>query len=166
MRNTDDYETLWDWSLRHYAKPDVAPICLTLQDQCGDDVNFLLWVCWNADRGHVPSTPVIAKALTICSTWQKAGIAAIRKQRRALRPDLSGVLSPHDQELKSTLLKRELTLEQQQQSELEMLDTMPQDGPATNLASETLAKYRHQFLAADEPREKLTEQLVHAIFSA
>ena len=166
MSKTGNYETFWTWSLRHYAKPGVAKICLTLQNQYGDDVNFLLWLCWCASCGRSPNMGVMTEALGVCDRWQKAGIAALREQRHALTPDATGVLSPHDQKLKAALLQQELNLEKQQQAELEALHTSKHGGKPATLAHKTLAQYHRRFCTENAQHKKLSEQLIHAVLSS
>ncbi len=42
----------WRFSLATYRKPGVATACLALQDECGVDVNLMLFLLWLAANGR------------------------------------------------------------------------------------------------------------------
>jgi uncharacterized protein (TIGR02444 family) len=44
-------EQLWDFSLRIYGLPGIAPACLRCQDDAGADVNMILLLLWTAKGG-------------------------------------------------------------------------------------------------------------------
>ena len=47
-----DAEAFWAFSLDFYARADVAPACIALQDKCGADVDVVLFTLWCASRGR------------------------------------------------------------------------------------------------------------------
>lgn len=49
-----DPDFFWNFSLDAYARPGVARLCLTLQDDHGLDVNVLLFCCWIAQSRSAP----------------------------------------------------------------------------------------------------------------
>lgn len=85
METSDDSTQLWDYALALYAARDVAEACLTLQDAGGADVCELLWACWLARRGLVPSDDA-ERELGDVRAWQGEFTRALRAQRRALKP--------------------------------------------------------------------------------
>jgi uncharacterized protein (TIGR02444 family) len=74
---------LWDFAVSVYARPDVAPACLALQDRHGFDVNIVLLCLWLAARGQALA-PILPAALTVSRRWQPA-IAPLRQSRRILK---------------------------------------------------------------------------------
>ena len=52
MKASSEQNPFWAFSLRHYATPGVAGICLTLQDKAELSVNILLFALWLAERGR------------------------------------------------------------------------------------------------------------------
>ena len=48
MTSKDAADEFWQFSLEVYARPQVADLCLVLQDEHGFDVNILLLCLWLA----------------------------------------------------------------------------------------------------------------------
>lgn len=80
----------WQFSLRLYRVPGVAPACLRLQDEAGADVNVLFFLLWNASRGARLSAATIAAADRQVAPWREAAVRPLRAVRRSLKDD--GVL--------------------------------------------------------------------------
>ena len=77
----------WQFSLRLYRVPGVAPACLRLQDEAGADVNVLFFLLWNASRGVRLSAAAIARADTHVAPWREAAVKPLRAVRRSLKDD-------------------------------------------------------------------------------
>lgn len=77
---------LKDWALRVYKIPQVADLCITLQDQHNVQVCEVLWSLWLASQGQQP-------AATALSDYRKLrrglyqSIERLRGARRLLRLD-------------------------------------------------------------------------------
>ncbi|WP_175405168.1 TIGR02444 family protein [Salinimonas lutimaris] len=105
-------ESFWQYTNQVYRNPDVAALCLRLQDTCGVNVNMLLLLCWCLDHQRI----------VVLKQWQtlKAAIAHSeqtlklhRQQRRAAKEPAHA-----DHAQYATLKQQELNLEAQQQQEL------------------------------------------------
>src|ERR1700694_2021268 len=77
----------WTFSLGYYRGAGVSEACLELQDNCGVDVNVLLFLLWQASRKRsVPASEVKRIADTV-RPWQIEVIGPIRALRRMLKSD-------------------------------------------------------------------------------
>jgi uncharacterized protein (TIGR02444 family) len=78
---------LWSFSIKVYGEPDVAALCLELQDRHGVDVNILLATCWFAasGRGSIDRRQVDAMRAAI-ATLAEDVVLPLRRARRALKP--------------------------------------------------------------------------------
>src|SRR5579884_3083936 len=75
----------WTFSLQTYAKPNVAGVCLELQDRFGVDVNLLLYMLWAASRGRLLHVHEIAAIAGYVQAWQKQVVTPLRVARRQLK---------------------------------------------------------------------------------
>ena len=115
-------EAFWAFSLDFYSRPNVAASCLALQDDCGADVDVLLFALWCASRGHRLSTFELAGVDAAIDPWRKAVVQPIRLARRALKPAPPGSFDPAaTAALREQLLSAELAAERLQQNAMEML---------------------------------------------
>lgn len=74
--------SLWDWTLRAYARPGVPDACLKLQDDFGQNTSFLLWAVW----AEGPSAERLAEAARVGRDWEARVLAPLRDVRRTLKP--------------------------------------------------------------------------------
>jgi uncharacterized protein (TIGR02444 family) len=77
---------LWDFSVRFYRQPDVAPACLSLQDRLGIDVNVLLFCLWTARCGIPLSSTAMKTAVRVSGVWKQRIVGPMREVRRYLKP--------------------------------------------------------------------------------
>jgi uncharacterized protein (TIGR02444 family) len=124
---------LWDWALRAYAAPEVAPLCLTLQDRHGQSVCLLLWAGWAATNGRRLTPPVVDAAAGLARRWAEAVIDPLRAARRGLKA-APGIAEAERQGLVARLQADELTAEQALLRALEAL-TPGADGPPHAVAA-------------------------------
>jgi uncharacterized protein (TIGR02444 family) len=75
----------WDFSLRLYALPGVAPACLRCQDEAGADVNLVLCLLWHAMAGRLLASEEIAGLEAQVADWRKQVVEPLRSLRRALK---------------------------------------------------------------------------------
>ncbi len=75
----------WRFSLGFYRQPGVGDACIALQDECGVDVNVLLFFFWlAADRQQIPALK--ARAVWEQATlWRDEVVAPLRGVRRKLK---------------------------------------------------------------------------------
>lgn len=76
---------LLDWAVRAYARPGVQGLCLTMQDDHGQCVGFLLWAAWAARGGRRIDAARLAEAAALAREWETAIVAPLRSVRRALK---------------------------------------------------------------------------------
>ncbi len=76
---------LWEFSLKLYRQPGVAPLCLMLQDQWSADVNILCWVRWLETEGMPINATRIRLAETHIAGWHKDAVLPLRQLRRRIK---------------------------------------------------------------------------------
>src|SRR5690242_1951831 len=75
----------WTFSLGYYRGAGVSEACLELQDNCGVDVNVMLFLLWQASlKRHFGAVQVKALAEKV-GPWQIDVIGPIRGLRRMLK---------------------------------------------------------------------------------
>jgi len=74
----------WDYSLTVY-QGRVATLCLELQDDCGIDINLLLYAAWLAHRGRPLTADHLAAQEAAVSHWRARAVQPLRALRRNLR---------------------------------------------------------------------------------
>ena len=83
----------WQFSIKFYAVPGVAPACIALQDIAGVDVNLLFFLLWNAALGRALSEPEVKELDLMVGVWRNTAVIPLRVIRRALKsPQM--ILSP------------------------------------------------------------------------
>src|SRR5690242_6450163 len=111
----------WTFSLGYYRGAGVSEACLELQDNCGADVNVVLFLLWLASQHRsVPAADVKALAEKV-RPWQVDVIGPIRTLRRRLKSD-APLLEKGAAELFRTKIKAiELEAERLQQEAMQAL---------------------------------------------
>ena len=56
-------DDLWTWACAAYAAPGVAEACLSLQDDYGQCVSFLLWRLWALSEGRAVDAKLLGDAV-------------------------------------------------------------------------------------------------------
>jgi uncharacterized protein (TIGR02444 family) len=75
----------WRFSLHFYRQPGVSEACIALQDNCGVDVNLLLFLLWLADDGQLLSVDEVNRLDNTVRSWRDLTIIPIRDVRRRLK---------------------------------------------------------------------------------
>ena len=75
----------WRFSLHFYRQPGVSDACIALQDDCGVDVNLLLFLLWLAADGQLLSADDVKKLDDKVRDWRNLTIIPIRDMRRKLK---------------------------------------------------------------------------------
>ena len=101
----------WQFSLRTYRAAGVAEACLALQDDCGADVNLLLYCCWMAARGRRLTKRSLRSAITAVSGWQGEVVRPLRQARRALKKGRRAVARVWSESLRECIGAAELDAE-------------------------------------------------------
>lgn len=148
----------WEFSIRFYRRPGVAPACLALQDRLGVDVNLLLFCLWTAQAGIALPPRTMAAAVGFSRHWSAQVVKPLRAVRRFLKP--LGVPA-----LRSRVAKAELDAERYQQSALHgLLPRVKTGSGGARLAVRHLQRY---FTAARlRPRAQDIESLALLLSSA
>jgi uncharacterized protein (TIGR02444 family) len=103
---------LWSWTLAAYAKPQVEPACLDLQDGHRQCVPYLLWAAWAAQEGRVLPASAIRLGASLANRWEQAATAPLRQARRGLKSAFEGVSDPVREQLRAEVKAVELKAEQ------------------------------------------------------
>lgn len=74
---------LWDFALEHYSREGVAPLCLTLQERHGADVNMLFLALWLAERSRVMRAGALPPVGI--SDWHVRVVRSLRAARKAMK---------------------------------------------------------------------------------
>jgi uncharacterized protein (TIGR02444 family) len=105
----------WTFSLGYYRGAGVSEACLELQDNCGVDVNVVLFLLWQAAQKRQLAAVQIKALSEKVGPWQIDVIGPIRGLRRMLK-DNAPLLDKGSAELFRTRIKAiELEAERLQQ---------------------------------------------------
>ena len=108
----------WQFSIKFYTVPGVAPACIELQDQAKVDVNILFFLLWNATQGRAYKKADVAEVERLIGAWRDMAVVPIRNVRRALKSP-PAVMTPEAAEGFRTRIKAaELEAERLQQEAL------------------------------------------------
>jgi uncharacterized protein (TIGR02444 family) len=75
----------WQFSIKFYAVPGVAPACIALQDEAGVDVNLLFFLLWNATLSRTLTKAEVEELDRTIGAWRNAAVIPLREIRRALK---------------------------------------------------------------------------------
>jgi uncharacterized protein (TIGR02444 family) len=124
----------WRFSLHFYRQTGVSDACIALQDDCGVDVNLLLFLFWLASDGRLLAADEVKRLDERVRSWRELTIIPIRDTRRKLK-GAATLLDPGKQEAFRNKVKAvELDAEKLQQ---EALYEFTRSGP---LGKEALPK--------------------------
>src|SRR3977135_160131 len=76
----------WKFSLGYYRGAGVSEACLELQDNCGVDVNVVLFLLWMASQKRVVPSDQVKRIADTVRPWQVDVIGPVRSLRRMLKP--------------------------------------------------------------------------------
>src|SRR4249920_3211589 len=77
----------WTFSLGYYRGAGVSEACLELQDNCGVDVNVVLFLLWLASQKRMLAAEQVKLIADKVRPWQIDVIGPIRALRRMLKTD-------------------------------------------------------------------------------
>lgn len=135
----------WSYSLRFYALPGVAELCIALQNRHAADVNVLLFVLWLARTGIRIDEAALERIDRHVHEWRSQVIKPLRNIRVYLkRPETEA--DPERSALRLAIKKIELESEKIQQTELYRLYATSLNGAPSpsdrELAAEHLRIYQ------------------------
>jgi uncharacterized protein (TIGR02444 family) len=99
--------SLWEWTLKAYSEPSVPEVCLSLQDDHGQNTAYLLWAVW----AEGPDAATLAEGARIAKAWDAAVLVPIRTVRRTLKPSFPGVSDRAREALREDIKAAELHAE-------------------------------------------------------
>jgi uncharacterized protein (TIGR02444 family) len=108
----------WRFSLNFYRQAGVAEACIALQDDCGVDVNLMLFLLWLAANGRQLSLDNIKELDQAVLTWRDLTIIPIREIRRKLKAAPTLVDAGKQEALRTKVKAIELEAERLQQEAL------------------------------------------------
>ena len=117
--------SFWSWALSVYARPDVAPACLRLQDNYDQNVPYLLWAAWAASTGRAVAPEVLAKGAALAHRWEQAAVAPLRQARRDMKQPVEGFPEATREALRAKVKALELEAEQALMTALEAMLLAP-----------------------------------------
>lgn len=134
-------EGLWDWSLRVYAAPGVAPALLQLQDAAAQNAPLLLWGAWAR-----PDAARADEGAELARRWETAVVAPLRQVRRSLKAPQPAVSPDGAERLREQVKACELAAEKL------LLDALEALGPASSASLEAgLEHVAHAWSGASRP---------------
>jgi len=152
---------LWNYSLRLYRRPGVAPACIALQDRLGVDVNLLFFCLWMGRSGRVLTPTTLRLAAGLARTWTVSVVGPLRGTRRFLKP----LELP---KLRRAVMQVELAAERTEQDLLYRLAPRAPARPprdAAGLAAANLARYATYWRARPRPADRRAlQQILNAAF--
>ena len=108
----------WRFSLHFYRQPGVSDACIALQDDCGLDVNLLLYLLWLADDGRLLSADEVKKRDDTVRSWRELTIVPVREVRRRLKGARTRVEAGKQEAFRNKVKALELEAERLQQEAL------------------------------------------------
>lgn len=149
----------WDFVLRLYGMPGVAPACLDLQERHGINVSLMLFCLWHGTVSERPLGEDLPAMAAAAEEWHRSAVLPIRAARSWLKRDAEGLQQSTSAALYKTVLAAEIDCEH---AELLMLAKLGQahcatrgGGPFPATMAENLAAFFRvsdvSLTAADRP---------------
>lgn len=157
----------WNFSLQTYAKPEIARICLELQERFGADVNLILFMLWAAARGRRLEPQEIEKLANFVEDWREQVVLPLRLARRALKTPPRGWPAQETESLRQRVKADELEAERLQQNAMSAFlpaDRADQSDSPLAAAKSNLTNYASLLRAAFS--EKHISDLANTLSSA
>jgi|SRR5689334_200125 uncharacterized protein (TIGR02444 family) len=136
----------WRFSLNFYRQAGVAETCIALQDECGVDVNLMLFLLWLAANGRQLSVDNIKELDQAVHSWRDLTIIPIREIRRKLKAASTLVEAGKQEAFRTKVKAVELEAERLQQEALYARSRSGPRGsetPPSAAARASLAAYEH-----------------------
>ena len=160
---------LWKFASAIYGHAEVSKACLLLQEQCGVDVNVLLFALWiAAERKIGVDVAAVREVDTTVRQWRQEIVAPLRAIRRRLKTGPRPAPDEATEGLRAKLQDIEIELERIELAVLEATDlghlSQTADAPiAQNILSVVLC---YGGDAAEKPVEQAMAAIVKAVQSS
>lgn len=133
----------WDFALRVYGTPGVAPACLELQARHGVDVTLMLFCLWHGSVSKRPLGEHLPGLLATARDWQESTVLPMRAARQRLKSGAEWLQASESTALYKTTLGIEIECEHAEllilARQAEALFGPPVDGegpfPATTISN-------------------------------
>jgi len=114
--------SLWRFAISLYSRPEVAEVCLELQDRYGVDVNVVLFAAWmGAECGVELSEAEVAGIVAAVRPWSEEVVMPLRAVRRQLKSGPSPAPSAATEAARTKLKAVEIEMERIELTVLEEL---------------------------------------------
>lgn len=117
--------SLWHFAEALYGHGEVSKACLFLQDQCGVDVNVLLFALWIARRKVLLDAAAVSEIDAAVKQWRQEIVVPLRAVRRRMKTGPSPAPDDTTEALRSRLQEIEIESERIELSVLEAIDLGP-----------------------------------------
>jgi len=156
---------LWKFAEAIYGQGEVSKACLFLQDECGVDVNVLLFALWIAAQHKIQvDVAAIGRVDALVRQWRQELVEPLRAVRRRLKTGPAPAPDAVTEGLRSRLKDVEIELERIELAVLERFDlkNLPQtaDKPIAQNAISVVASY------GGNSADKLVAQAIASIARA
>ncbi len=118
--------SLWHFAAAIYGHDEVSKACLFLQDECGVDVNVLLFALWMAAERKIQlDAATVQKIDAAVRQWREQVVMPLRAVRRRMKTGPAPAPNEKTEELRGKLKEVEIESERIELSVLEGLDLGP-----------------------------------------
>jgi len=112
MNTSHPSPSLWDFALAFYAQPQVAEICLQLQDENKANVCLLIGLRWLDTREQYLDEVQLNALKSHSEDWTQTVVEPLRALRRRLKLPFENVVQDETQaQLRATIQQAELLAE-------------------------------------------------------
>jgi uncharacterized protein (TIGR02444 family) len=108
----------WRFSLGFYRRAGVGDACIALQDQCGVDVNLLLFLLWLGRAKRQLSLGELCAIEEKSRSWSRAVVLPLRTVRRTLKGGTELVMGTQAEVFRTKIKAIELEAERLEQEAL------------------------------------------------
>lgn len=154
---------LWDFSLQLYQQPGVEPLCLSLQDGWGGDVNILLWLRWLEQEGLAINDTRLRLAQAYIAPWRSEIVEPLRRMRQHIKRHY-GTSDRTIEASRQAIKAAELQAEQAAQARLEKLARtwLGSQRPATVVPGANLSVYARALNLPEDKTREMLETLIRS----
>jgi len=165
MENTSDYPSrMWEFMLKVYAQPGIAPACLRLQDVCGVDIPMFLAVLYAAASSVDVDVDRIRQLEQSCAGWRGTVVRPLRSIRIDMKSDPWVALDARASGLRENIKCLELAAERIEVDflEEELAKLPPTKTPSTSADTRTVARLFLECLSVTAPSQVSVDAMLIA----
>ncbi len=120
MNTSTSFQPLWDFALAFYAQPQIAEICVHLQDSYKVNVCLLIGLRWLDESGKHLSDAQFADLQTYIQVWTQQVVEPLRSLRRLLKQPVAAYPQDETQaQIRISIKQAELLAEKKLLLEIE-----------------------------------------------